>query len=307
VSGVNYTQRALAVCHAHDIPHCLARPCMGFLLDGNTGGANRHDALFTLACFLRDALDNDGAPRKRDDVLATITITAARMGYTPGKARHAARQATQSAYSGQGDGYRYHSPGFRNKPNGKFAAVLGSTCHELGCPQTCPAFRSVATGMPGETFARFEQMGWPKEFRGKAVDVYRVLCALERERGIGKGGLIRTSLRQVAEKTHMSNPRHALRALETHGLIDWKVGSGSGPNAGDRRPSEIRRVVPIPSRLARLKTIERRRSKTPTDAIKEGVARTPVYGCRSDTGESWSLEAELLVLAGCIEWVDVAA
>src|SRR5262245_29734203 len=112
---------------------------MGSLLDGNVGGSRRHDALFTLATYLRDLGWQQGA-------VEGALVTAARgMGHRRGQDRHAAREAMKGAYRRKANGdYLYRGPGFHNKEGGRYQQVLAGICLGYGCPTNCPAFSNSA-------------------------------------------------------------------------------------------------------------------------------------------------------------------
>src|SRR5262249_1126122 len=157
-----------------------------------------------------------------------------------------------------------------------------------------------------------EGLGWPRFLKAKrqngAVDVYQAICALEKKRGLGNGALVRTSLRQLAEEAQRTNVRPALHALVAEELIDWNIGTGSGPHAKDRMPSEIRRSVPIPTPVSAAKATKRRTkpnntAKTHYHAIRTGVPWTPMYMGVLETLDSWPLESELAQLARFQDWL----
>jgi hypothetical protein len=131
--------------------------------------------------------------------------------------------------------------------------VLGPTCHLVGCPSNCARGRRVA-GAAEATFEQFARCGWVSWFRSKglrlAIDLYEVLCELEKEHGFLPGDVVfagyeklwRNLGKPIAQK---NNVRRPLTQLRDYGLIEWTPGSH---HPGDRkRASEIRRVVPIPT------------------------------------------------------------
>jgi hypothetical protein len=113
--------------------------------------------------------------------------------------------------------------------------------------------QAEAAAPRGETFERFERLGWPlvlrKQRHAAAIDYYRAICYLERERGFAAGSMLLTSYRQLATLAGR-DARHAgenLRVLYTRGLLTkFERGSGGGPSARDRQPSRLARAVPIP-------------------------------------------------------------
>jgi hypothetical protein len=170
-----------------------------------------------------------------------------------------ARDTIKSAYAKTRDGkYRYHPPGLAKKPGGVYERVLADICRDVGCPANCAPFQGLQRGPRGEDLNRFDRLGWPlvlrKERHAAAADYYRAVFLLERKYGFAAGATLLTS---YAELSHLAGraKRHAgenLRILFTMGLLSvYERGSGSGPNARDRRPSQVARAVPIPNIPAR--------------------------------------------------------
>jgi hypothetical protein len=222
----------------------LRKPCIAYVLDGNLGGANRHDAAFVLALELR-AL---GRTQAQTDEL--LVGWAEKIGYS----HNAATKATRSAYmKGPGGEYKYFSPGRTKKPGSAAAKVLSPTCETVGCPANCPAFKSLHVGPKGEGYQRFVRLGWPEALqrirRGAAVQTYAGICELERKLGFASGSPIIASTKQHSEHSGHSR-RHVpdnLAFLYEIGLL-WAYGpgGGSGPNARDRKATTVARFVPIP-------------------------------------------------------------
>jgi hypothetical protein len=249
--------RALeAVRHVADdygLAAASVKPCVAFLLDGNIGGAGRHEAAFTIAIDCRRMGLNEA------ETGHVLMGWAKKIGYS----LHEARRATRSAYQKTADGkhWRYYPPGVNKRPGSRYERVLGDICSDVGCPANCAPFMNLQRGPRGQDLARFEQLGWPlvlrKQRRAAAVDYYRAICLLERQRGFAAGAILLTSWGQLAELAG-HNRRHAgenLRVLFSRGLLSvYEPGSGSGPNARDRRPSQVARAIPIPGIAARYRT-----------------------------------------------------
>jgi hypothetical protein len=237
------------VAEEYGLPN-LGKPCLAFILDGNGGGAARHEQAFLIAIECRAQRLSE---RETERVL---TRWAGKIGYSPREACRAIRNAFAKRPGGE---YKYFPPGLVKKPGTLAHRVLDSICTDVGCPQNCLAFSAVRLGPRGESFERFEALQWPYALRrdrhSAAVDFYQAICTIERDLGLAPGVLLRTSSRQLAEVAGR-NRAHALenlRILYTSGLLaDFRRGSGSGPHAHDRRPTELRRALPIPQPPARL-------------------------------------------------------
>jgi hypothetical protein len=222
------------------------KPCVALLLDGSIGAAQRHEAAFVIAIECR---------RLR----LSETETGRVLAYWAKKIEYGendAGRAIASAYRKTPDGkhYRYHPPGLEKKPGGIYERVLAEVCRTVGCPANCAPFQGLRRGPGGEDLDRFERLDWPivlrKQRHAAAVDYYRAIYLLERKHGFGAGTTLLTSYKQLAELAGRDK-RHAgenLRVLLTRGLLShFTPGSGSGPNARDRKPSRIARAVPVPN------------------------------------------------------------
>lgn len=236
---------ALALVAAeYEIPD-LRKPCIAYLLDGNAGGAERHDQAWLVAVAMRDL----GLSEKETG--RVLDRWAKKICYPVHEARRPLKNAYAKTPSG---GYRYHGPGLVKKPGTKAHTVLAQICADVGCPANCPAFQHVERGPKGQTFRHFERLGWPEALRrrrnGAAVDIYRAICDLEYARGFAAGTTLLTSTRQLADLAGRDRGHvlENLRVLHVAGLLrHLKRGSGSGPNAADRQPTEVARAVPIPT------------------------------------------------------------
>ncbi|MEP6978003.1 MAG: hypothetical protein ABI948_08110 [Thermoleophilia bacterium] len=219
------------------------KPCVALVLDGNLGGADRHEAAFVLAIECR-AFGFDEAR-----TAGILAAWAKKIGYRTRDAQRAIRSAFGKDSAGR---WRYHPPGLTKKPGTVYERVLAATCADVGCPAKCAPLAAVHQGPKAETFARFDRLGWPKflrrQRRESTLDVYRALCELEHERGIAPGGPIRASYKQLAKLTGRDHSKIGknLDRLQALGLAGFERGSGSGPHARDRSASLIHRTVPIP-------------------------------------------------------------
>jgi hypothetical protein len=221
------------------------KPCVAFLLDGNIGGAQRHQAAFTIAI---DCRRMGLSERETGEVLSRW---AKKIG-------HRVREALdpiRSAYAKNPDGsWKYHPPGVSKRHGSNYDQVLGDICRDVGCPSNCAPFKDLSRGPRGEDFPQFERLDWPlvlrKQRHPAAIDWYKAICFLERRHRFAAGAEILTSYAQLAEIAGRDK-RHAgenLRILQTRGLLSvFERGSGSGPKARDRRPSCVARAVPIPN------------------------------------------------------------
>jgi hypothetical protein len=228
----------------------LQKPCVAMLLDGNIGGAARHEASFIIALECR-ALGL--SERETDRVLVRW---AKKIGYSQRDATRPIRNAYAKTAGGE---FKYHAPGVIKKEGTIAYNVLLPICVDVGCPANCPAYRGVHRGPRGESIERFERLLWPEWLRrdrhAAAVEYYRAIWQLERDRGFAAGAEIRTSTRQLAELAgrDRSHALDNLRILYTRGLLArFERGSGSGPHAYDRRPTVVARAVPIPHPSQRL-------------------------------------------------------
>lgn len=227
----------------YGIPTAQLKPCIALVLDGNVGGADRHDCAFTVAMELR-RLGHD-----EDQVRAALRRWRRKVGYREREAERAIRAAFARLPDGR---FKYHPPGLRKAAGGAYARVLQTTCEEVGCPANCPPFSNLHRGPRGESFHRFETLGWPRALRKErqhaSVEIYRALCELERRRGLASGAPIRTSYRQLSELAgvNVKTAGRGLRHLERRALIRFEPGGGSGPFARDRQASRVVRTVPVP-------------------------------------------------------------
>lgn len=219
------------------------KPCVALLLDGNLGGADRRRAAFTIAVECRRmGLEPNGCAR-------VLRTWAKKVGYRAADAERAVR----SAYLTKGNGdWKYPAPGLIKKP-GTTYEILAATCADVGCPHNCPPYQGLRQGPKAENLQRFEQLRWPESLRrirrAAAVDVYRAICLIERERGLTAGSPLFANYRQVAAFAHRdySGIGRVLDDLWRGSLLSvFERGSGSGPYSKDRRASRIVRAVPIP-------------------------------------------------------------
>jgi hypothetical protein len=227
---------------ALDLPSRQLKNCIACFLDGNLGGAGRHEAAFCIAIELRRMELPEGRARE------VVEAWARDIGYS---SRDAVRGVT-SAYRRDNRGnWKYWPPGL-HKAGQRYRHALKPLCDALGCPTSCLPFADQFAGPRGQDFLVFEQLGWPRylnRLRQRAsVDVYRVLCNLEKTRGFAEGARFYTHYRQLAERAHIdpTTAGRALRQLRSRQLIEFEPGSGSGPRAADRKASRVRRVIPIP-------------------------------------------------------------
>ena len=244
------------------------KPCVAVVLDGNLGGADRHEAAFVVAIECR-ALGLDEAATA--DVLAAW---ARKIGYRERDATRAIRNAFAKDSRGR---WQYHPPGLTKRPGTTFGRVLAPTCADVGCPQNCGPLADVYRGPQSETFEKFKRLGRPTFLRRKrldaAVDFYGALCELEAMRGIAPGGPVRASYAQLgkAAERHPTKAGKNLDRLLVLGLLaEFEHGSGSGPYARDRSASLVRRAVPIPEPPP-LSTAIKYRSPGATDIGSRGL------------------------------------
>jgi hypothetical protein len=234
-----------AVADEYGLATANLKPCVAFVLDGNIGGAGRHEAAFVLALELRQmGLDERRAER-------VLNRWAGKLDYR----RASVRGAIKSANKRNPDGsHKYHAPGLNKREGTRAHSVLAATCASVGCPVNCAPYSNLRRGSASETFERFEQLGWPailrKERHAAACDFYRAVCELERRRGFTPGSPLFASYSALAELAGRS-PQHAGTNLELLSqrrlLAFFERGSGSGPHARDRRASKLARAIPIPS------------------------------------------------------------
>jgi hypothetical protein len=219
------------------------KPCIAFLLDGNIGGAARHEAAFVIAIECRRMGLSAGDTH---DVLRRF---ASRIGYGH---RDAAR-AVDSAYRKDAKGnYRYHPPGVTKKPNTLYGRLLGPICADVDCPARCAPLAARQHGPGPIRFEDFERLEWPNLLRrsrhAALVDWYRAVCRIEEERGFAAGAPLYASYQQLAQHAGRdpSKAGISLDMLLALGLLsEFHRGSGDGPRARNRRASVLRRYVPI--------------------------------------------------------------
>ena len=244
----------------YGLPASKLKPCIAVVLDGNIGGASRHRCAFTLAMEL---LCN--VKLTPEQTARVLKRWCRKVGYS----ERSALRAIPSAQSG-----KYRPPGLRKSP--LYAEVLQATCDEVGCPALCTPFASVYQGPKGETWSKFERLGWGRYLirhrHAAARDYYRALCLLEQERGLACGARLIASYRQIADRAERdySHVGQNLDVLVAFGLVLFEPGSGSGPRARDRRASIVSRVMPIPPRPRNQPRIK--------GAIKKGRLPTPDIG-----------------------------
>jgi hypothetical protein len=220
------------------------KPCIAYHLDGKEPFCDRHKIAFAIAIELRRI------GRTPKETEAALAVWASKIGYP---VRHAQR-AVKSAFAKTSTGkWRYHPPGLDKRPGTGYFETLQPICAAVGCPALCPAFAGKYKGPVSETFQRFEQLGWPLYLRRKrwraAIEVYRGICTREKQLGLAPGVGMLLPYNVLAEITglHKTTVGPQYRRLEAEGLIQFEPGGGSGPYARDRKPSKVRRVVPIPA------------------------------------------------------------
>jgi hypothetical protein len=113
----------------------LKKPCIAYVLDGNGGGAARHEEAFVIALECR-ALELTERETER-----VLTRWARKIGYRPRDACRAIRNAYAKV---PGGGWRYYPPGLRKRQGTVAERVLAAICSDIGCPANCPAFRAAA-------------------------------------------------------------------------------------------------------------------------------------------------------------------
>jgi hypothetical protein len=232
------------VADEYGFPTGILKPCIAFLLDGNIGDAARHEAAFVIAIECRRLGLSD------DETKHILIRWAKKIGYNQRQACGPIRNAYLKNERGT---WKYHPPGIQKKQGSGYERVLSEICAEVGCPANCAPFAHLNRGPRGQGFEQFERLGWPRVLRKQrhaaAIDYYRAVCQLERQRGLAAGAPQLTSYRQLAELAG-HDYRHAgdnLRVLYTRGLLtSFERGSGSGPKAGNRLPTRVTRAVPIP-------------------------------------------------------------
>lgn len=238
------------VADEYGLPAAALKPCVAFVLDGNIGGSQRHEAAFVIAIECRRLHLSE---RETGDILARW---AKKIGYS----ERDARRPIANAYAKLPDGkhFKYHPPGIEKPPGRVYDRVLGATCRDVGCPANCAPYQGLPRGPRGEDLDRFDRLGWPlflrKERHAAACDYYRAVYLVERRHGFAAGTTLLTSYAELSALAGRDK-RHAgenLRILYTRGLLSiFERGAGSGPKARDRRPSRIARAVPIPNVPAR--------------------------------------------------------
>ena len=221
------------------------KPCVAYLLDGNSSAQGRHNEAFVLGLECRSiGLDQQAAE-------AVVARWASKISYSHRNAFRAVRDAFKRKPGGE---YRYFTPGLVKKPGTVAGQVLAPICADVGCPQNCPPLAGQWQGPRTETFERFCGHGWPaylKRLRQqRAVDVYRGITVCEQQLGIAPGAELKTTYQQIADIEAIpskSTVGNSLQALDTLGLIEFTPGGGDGPNARNRYASLVQRVVPIPT------------------------------------------------------------
>jgi hypothetical protein len=260
----------------------LRKPCIAAVLDGNLAGADRHKAAFIIAIECRDL----GLTEKEAE--RVLTRWATKIGYRPREAHRTIRGAYERRPGGE---WKYHPAGLK-KPVGSHAHhVLAHHCADVGCPASCPRYQGVRQGPRGDSYRHFERLRWPQVLkrarRGAAVDTYRAICDLEDEIGVAPGKPLLTSSACLAELSgrDRSHVMENLRILYAHhGLLAiFERGSGSGPNAHDRRPTRISRAVPIPTPPEHLLAPQYRTGRERPPQI-EGERPTEIKGERPHIG-----------------------
>lgn len=228
------TQFALA---EHDV-----KPCVAALLDGNLGGASRHEAAFTLAIECRRM----GLTKEATRVL--LHRWAAAIGYS----RRSVERPIESAFRRNPNGeYKYHPPGLHMPEGGVYARVLGPFCLDVDCPRHCAPFtKRRGADFRDEGFTRFRALGWPQYLRSRrylaAVETYRAICWREEQIEWPPGSAFHVTHEQLADRSggnRRSVARHLVELGEI-GLITYDAGSGE--KGKKRRASTVRRVVPVP-------------------------------------------------------------
>lgn len=234
------------VAEEYGIPTRELKPCIAQLLDGNLGGAARHDAAFVIAVEMRDVLGD------YERVRAVLERFATKVGPGFGAAR--IRYALESGYATKPTGgWKYSRPGLRGgAPGRRYASVLGETCETVGCPQYCPPLASLYQGSREHTYDMFVRLGWRRALNRaghpSAAPVYAAIVERERQIGAADGSKIHVTFGQLAEIASVakSTVGRSLDELAKHRLIHFERGSGSGPSARDRKASLVQRVIPLP-------------------------------------------------------------
>jgi hypothetical protein len=226
----------------HGLRTADLKPCVAVLLDGNLGGAARHDAAFCIAIELRRMGCSYEHARR------VIRQWASGLGYSSTNAERCVRSAFAKSSEGE---YRYRPPGL-HKNSLRYRTTLLPICQAVGCPSKCTPLSMVHRAAGTGGFEEFSRVGWPSCLRRNrqrsTVDIYRALCWLERRRAFPPGAPMFTSYRQLAPIADVNEGTvgRGLRTLTSFRLIEFEPGSGSGPNARDRKGSRVQRVLPIP-------------------------------------------------------------
>jgi hypothetical protein len=257
----------------YGLPSSEMKPCIAYHLVGNLPLLiDRHKIAFTLAMELRRV------GLEQEQVERHLARWANKIDYPQRQAQRAAKSAFMKRSDG---GWRWHPPGLKKRPGTIYYETLGPICEAVSCPANCPAFAGKYQGPVRETFERFEQRGWPLHLRRRrmraAIDVYRSLCQREKQLGLAAGVelLLSYDKQAVLAGCHRTTVGKALRQLAAEGLVLFEPGSGSGPSARDRKPSRVRRVVPIPLAPG---------SGSSNSAIQAGRGTRPDIGSRRRQG-----------------------
>ena len=90
----------------------------------------------------------------------------------------------------------------------------------------------------------FYAFGWSKLLSSAGVSVYHSLIEYERRKGVGAGGLLILTYRNIANiSISLRHVGKVLKELENCGLIKFKIGTS---RKWQKRASEISRIIPIP-------------------------------------------------------------
>ncbi len=110
------------------------KPCIAFLLDGNIGGATRHEAAFVIA------IDCRRMGLTEHETEAILTRWATKIGYGTGKACSAIR----NAYAKKNNSYQYFPPGITKRPGTGYERVSLRPARTLAVRRTAlPTSRST--------------------------------------------------------------------------------------------------------------------------------------------------------------------
>jgi len=145
---------------------------------------------------------------------------------------------------------------------GCFNPKLDPTC--IG-RDVCPFYKGVLSKSKYYNNRIFFRYRWPEILPGVANSIYfMALVELERVKRVGPGGKICASYRQIAKfsGTNRTSIKKNLEILQTHGLIELKIGT---PRKWERKATEIKRIIPIPK--PSLELLRRIKDENPDTAM----------------------------------------